>query len=1724
MAQHTSSIPRTLRTGFLQLFLLLGIIALPSFAFAVETAGTLDASFDPGVGANGSVNAVVQQADGKVIIGGVFTAVDGVSRNKIARLNSDGSLDVSFDPGMGASDYVSAIAIQSDGRVLIGGNFLTVNGVVRNKLARLNGDGSLDASFNSGTWDMYHSVSAVVVQPDGKILISGRFSTINGVTRYSIARLNSNGDVDATFNRGSGVSTVYSISTMALQPDGKVLIGGDFAVIDDLSRKNIARLNSNGTLDSSFGSSVGAYNQVYAIALQSDGKVLIGGYFTSVNNVARNKLARLNSNGMVDVSFDPGTGDAAVNVYAMALQPDGKVLVGGDFTSMNGAARSKLARLNVNGTVDTSFNPGTGVDNTVKTVVLQSDGKVLFGGVFSSVNGAVRNYVARIHTGDADADSIQDGADRFPLNFAESLDTDNDSVGNNADTDDDNDTLLDGSDNCPLNSNLDQRNSDGDAQGDVCDTDDDNDGVADASDGFPLNTAASTDADADAFPTNWNVSCNASCQVTSGLMLDNCPVNANVDQQDADGDAAGNACDTDDDNDGVLDVSDNCPLNSNANQLDSDNDTEGDVCDASPFVAVPGTLDASFDTGVGANNTVFEVALQPNGKLIVAGNFSTVNSVSRNKIAQLNNNGSLDAGFDPGTGVNSGVCYTAATQPDGQVLIGGYFSSVNGVSRNGLARLNGNGSLDTSFNSGTLTSNTQPQVQAIAIQPDGKVIIGGGFDSVNGIQRLGMARLNKNGRLDASFNSNSSALTIQLQPDGKVIIGGGFTGQFYGPPNRIDRLNNDGSRGADFNYSGANDVVYAAALQVDGKIVIGGSFTTVNGVTRNRIARINSDGSLDTSFNPGTGADNRVYAMALQADGKIIIGGTFTAVNGVTRNRIARINSDGSLDTSFDPGTGANNTVESVALQGDGKVVFGGDFTTVNGVVRNRIARLNTGDTDGDGTQDGTDALPLDAAESHDTDHDGIGNNADTDDDNDTLLDGNDNCPLNQNVDQWNSDGDSLGDACDIDNDNDGVSDTSDGFPLNVVASSDDDADGIPNSWNAACDITCQSNSGLVLDNCPTFTSPDQLDTDADGQGNVCDTDDDNDGLVDTGDAFPLDNTQAGDIDADSVDGFIDNCPSTANADQLDTDGDTQGNACDTDDDNDGVADTYDKFPLNAAASVDDDVDGVPTSWNAACVATCQSNSGLVLDNCPSNANADQLNTDGDTQGNVCDTDDDNDGFLDAADNCPLISNVTQTDSDSDSQGDVCDATPLAAHAGSLDSSFNIGSGFGGAGYNGGVSTLAVQADGKMIAGGSFTSMNGTTRNYIARLNTDGSVDSSFNTGSGANHYVYASAVQADGKIVIGGHFTLINNVWRSNIARLNANGSLDTSFNPGSGMNYAVWALAVQADGKIVVGGDFTTVNGAGRLNIARLNADGSLDSGFNPGSGANNYIYSLALQPDGKILIGGIFGTVNGVARNGIARLNTNGSLDTSFNPVANTTRSIVLQADGKIVIGGQFNTVNGTPRNGIARLNADGSLDTSFNPGTGARYGSGSFSATVSTTGLQADGKIIVGGNFTTMNGVVCNGIARLNTDGSLDTSFNPGTGVLDVLYGVSAVVIQPNGKIVMGGPFYSVNGWSQNKIARLHSGDADSDGIEDAADNDSDNDGVVNSQDSFPFNAAESLDTDLDGIGNNADLDDDNDGVPDYIDADSLNATIHSERTLLLNNSYKGSVVRDAVQVQ
>lgn len=377
------------------------------------------------------------------------------------------------------------------------------------------------------------------------------------------------------------------------------------------------------------------------------------------------------------------------------------------------------------------------------------------------------------------------------------------------------------------------------------------------------------------------------------------------------------------------------------------------------------------------------------------------------------------------------------------------------------------------------------------------------------------------------------------------------------------------------------------------------------------------------------------------------------------------------------------------------------------------------------------------------------------------------------------------------------------------------------------------------------------------------------------------------------------------------------------------------------------------------------------------------------------------------------------------------------AQPGTIDLSFNPGLGINSTSYR--VLTTSIQSDGKIIIGGFFNNFNGIiVKNSIARLNTDGTLDTTFDTTIGFNNgnayppYVNTIAIQSNGKIIIGGLFSHYGTTYSPGIARLNSNGTLDTTFNVGNGVNGSVKSISIQSDGKIIIAGNFTSYNGIARNRIARLNTNGTLDTSFNVGNGANNSVSTTVIQNNGKIVIGGFFTSYNSIPKWQIARLNTNGTLDTTFNTFSGIgvpygINSLAIQSDGKIIAVGKIplSSTNSTISS-IVRFNIDGTLDSTFNNFAGVVQ-----PMDIYTTSIQSDGKIIIGGTFFTINGISRNRIARMNNNGTLDTSFDPGTGIGTAANkNISTISIQSDGKIIIGGDFFAYNGIERNCIARIN----------------------------------------------------------------------------------------------
>ena len=746
------------------------------------------------------------------------------SANYYQSVISDGELDPNFKAQVYASGNISGFASQSDGKMIIIGNFKSINKTPRQNIARLNQDGSVDLSFNPANVDIPVLITDIGIHPaSGKIYVSGIYVDANSNTVYRLIRLNSDGSRDTTFATATADA---QFGIRVLESDGKIFIFGTFGRVNNVTANSIARLNPDGSLDQSFnaGSIIEGFRQVWAVAVQSDGKIVVGGNFT-VQNTQRQDIVRLNPDGSLDTAFT--TTVPGISIRALRLQPDDKILIGGIFSTVNGTPRDNFARLNADGTLDASVNTGSLQIREIISIELQPDGKIIFSGGFTE-QGSVNQKVIRINP----------------------------------------------------------------------------DGSRDSS--FVVNTNNGAVSRLFLLP-------DGSLLIGGGFRRIN----------------------------GVL----------------------------SPGIALlneNGSINTAYQAKAFLDGSVSAMATQSNGKILIAGNFISVNGEDRNSLVRLNIDGSVDSSFNPPAEI-SGFVSSIKVQPDQKILLAGSFEyRVNNVLRNGIARLTPEGLLDSSFNPG---SGVNGSVYDVAIQPDGKIIIGGEFSSFNFIQRIKIARINSNGSLDTSFNagvSGGNIFTLALQPDGKVIVGGDFTNVNNNDRRCLVRLNEDSSFDASFNSVVGVDSfcrLLDIALQPDGKVFIGGVFQNIENINRNAVARLNSNGSLDISFDTGGGTNSSVRKIILQPDGKLVVAGENLIFSDVLVNSIARVNNDGSLDASFQTGTGVEfpERIYSLVLQRNGKILIGGSFDSYNNTPRFAIARLlnpsifsqtTPFDFDGDGKAD----------------------------------------------------------------------------------------------------------------------------------------------------------------------------------------------------------------------------------------------------------------------------------------------------------------------------------------------------------------------------------------------------------------------------------------------------------------------------------------------------------------------------------------------------------------------------------------------------------------------------------------------------------------------------------------------------------------------------------------------------------------------------------------------------
>jgi uncharacterized delta-60 repeat protein len=636
--------------------------------------GTADATFDAGSGA-GFFNfyAVAAQTDGKVLITGNFTAFNGTTAGRLVRLNTDGSLDTAFQTalGTGFSLQTAGIAIQADGKIVVAGAFSSFNGTARQAIVRLLPTGAIDAGF-APTVPSGLSLLDVAVQPDGKLLTT----TYNPLPNWpALTRLNADGTLDTSFQNGAGFTNLSGITSPAIQvqPDGKILVLSIFSsTYNGAPVGKLVRLLPNGGLDPAFAntSAVPAPSQLNMAQLLPNGKVLVAllspTRFAPASSTATG-LALLNMDGSRDPAFLPLL-QAPAEVAALVRQPDGKYIVGGNFTEIGGVAAGYVARLNSDGTLDASFTAAARASDVVAALALQPDGKVLVGGTFDRLAGAARLSLGRL----LPSGVLDPGfAPIFvPTVFGQS------------------DVGL----------------------------------VALQNDGRVLVRGRLTEPG-----TPLNIFTQLLClNGTTGLRDTSFPATYQAD---------------------ALLV-----------QLDGSLVVGGsNIIGGSRYPILrllpSGALDPSFtQTAVSTNSLNFANYLTRDaaGQLYAAGSFTSFGGLPLGEVVRLLPNGAPDPSF--AAGLVSARIQALAVQPNGRVLVGGQVGLQNA---NGTLRLLPNGLVDASYNGATGPS---AAVHSLLVQSDGAIMAAGSFTNVVGIPYNGLVRLLDANVLNAS-NQKLAALT-----------------------------------------------------------------------------------------------------------------------------------------------------------------------------------------------------------------------------------------------------------------------------------------------------------------------------------------------------------------------------------------------------------------------------------------------------------------------------------------------------------------------------------------------------------------------------------------------------------------------------------------------------------------------------------------------------------------------------------------------------------------------------------------------------------------------------------------------------------------------------------------------------------------------------------------------------------------------------------------------------
>jgi uncharacterized delta-60 repeat protein len=1002
--------------------------------FATAILAQSQDTFQASVNASGQIYALAQQPDGKILVGGQIYWVDRQPHSGLTRLKPDGTTDPDFHgsadgPGLG-NPYVGSLIVQTDGKILVAGVFNTLSGQVRTNIGRLNADGTLDGTFNPGAGqDRLGFGTLLGVQTDGKILAGAFYTDLTGQPSNFLARLNQDGSLDPTFRQPAvGPGQYAHVSSVAFQEDGRMLAGGEFLTLGGSPATNLARLNTDGSLDPTFASPTfdqaisWPYTHADIVAVQADGRILAAGTFLLINGLAQDCFARLNTDGTLDTTFNP-LSSPTIGVRqpsTMVLQTDGKIVLGGYYKWIGDGQQYGLARLNPDGSRDDSFDSSVSA-SWVHALAVQADGRLLVGGDIYRLGGGPQTDVVRLTSTDTATQGLSfdgtaitwlrggacpevsrttfecstNGLDWLSLGtgqripggwqcrpaacppkaavrargfiqggegnrsswFTETI------LGrpgitlhpasrtNNAGTTAEFSVLAGGT--APVSY---QWLKDGESLANHGNVSGANTPILTLSNVIAGDVAAYSVvvSNADGMVTSaqarlWVVDPAINVQPLSQLAEGGLPLTLSVAaggtpplsyQWRKDGTNLAAATNS------TLTIAELQWTDRGSYQVVVSNRLG---CLTSEVVAL--TVDMAPPDSFQPTNIVGAVttlAVQPDGKILVASQWSEISEESRYYFVRLNPDGTADDTFEASLNPDLGAVLSMAVQPDGKILVGGWFSSLGGGTSSNLARLHPDGTLDTTFG-----LDADSSVNCLISLPDGKIMVGGSFSNLGGLPCGSPARLNSDGNLDPSFQSQADGFfynqLLGVQPDGQVLVGAQCLHSNGWSYCRLERLQPDGTMDPAFAKPEARKSLSFAevtevAVQPDGKLLVSGSFESLAGVACTNFGRLNPDGTFDTTFaNPHPmwtyGAAGGLGSFTFQTDGRVLASGYFLSLAGRAWQYVARFEADGSLDETFNPAAAAPPAC--FAIQPDGKILAGGSFWTIGGVGRWALARLN---------------------------------------------------------------------------------------------------------------------------------------------------------------------------------------------------------------------------------------------------------------------------------------------------------------------------------------------------------------------------------------------------------------------------------------------------------------------------------------------------------------------------------------------------------------------------------------------------------------------------------------------------------------------------------------------------------------------------------------------------------------------------------------------------------------